>query len=46
MRCGDDVRTCSMHPRVDRERGTIDGSVALDDLTLVIDEEQVAHLDL
>src|SRR5205814_648169 len=35
-----------MHLRVDDERGRVDGTITFDDVALVVDQDQVGHLDL
>ena len=43
MRRGDDLGSGLVDRRVDHERRPVDRGVALDDLALVVDEEQVAR---
>src|ERR1035437_550875 len=46
VRRGDDVGSRGVHGRVDHERRSIDRAFALDDLTFVVDEDQVRNPDV
>ena len=46
MRGRDHVGACLVNGRVDGEGGLVDRPTALDDLTAVVDQDQVAHSDL
>ena len=46
VRGGDHVGTRRVHLRVDREGGAVHRPVALDDVALVVDEDEVGDADL
>ena len=46
MRGGDDIGASGVHLAVDHERRGVHRPVALDDLAVVVDEDEVLHPDL